>query len=99
MNIKIQSIHFDADAKLESFISNKVGKLKQYNESIIGADVFLRLDKSQTADNKIAEIKLDLPGSDFFAKRQSSSFEAATDGAVEALRRQIKKFTEKQRGE
>lgn len=99
MNIKIQSIHFDADVKLESFITNKVGKLKQYNEGIIGADVFLRLDKSQTADNKIAEIKLDLPGSDFFAKRQSSSFEAATDGAVEALRRQIKKFTEKQRGE
>lgn len=99
MNIKIQSIHFDADSKLESFISNKVGKLKRYNEGIVGADIFLRLDKSQTADNKIAEIRIELPGSDFFAKRQSSSFEAAADGAVEALRRQIKKFTEKQRGE
>lgn len=99
MNIKIQSIHFDADVKLEEFITTKVSKLKQYHESIMGAEVFLRLDKSQAAENKIAEIKLDVPGSDFFAKKQSSSFEAATDGAVEALRRQLKRFVEKQRGE
>lgn len=99
MNLKIQSIHFDADVKLEEFITGKVSKLKQYHDSILGAEIFLRLDKSATAENKIVEIKLDVPGNDFFAKRQNSSFEAATDGAVEALRRQIKKHKEKLRGE
>ncbi len=98
MNIKIQSIHFDADSKLESFIENKVGKLQQFYDSIIGAEVFLRLDKASNAENKISEIRIEIPGNDFFAKRQSSSFEAATDGAVEALRRQIKKHKEKLRG-
>ncbi len=98
MNIKIQSIHFDADSKLEAFIENKVGKLKQFYDSIMSAEVFLRIDKASNSENKISEIRIEIPGNDFFAKRQSTSFEAATDGAVEALRRQIKKHKEKVRG-
>jgi putative sigma-54 modulation protein len=39
---------------------------------------------------------LNIPGQTLFAKEQNSSFEAATDSAVEALRRQIKKYKEKQ---
>ena len=42
-------------------------------------------------ENKIAEIKLHGPGSEFFAKRQCKTFEEATDQAAEALRRQIQK--------
>ena len=41
------------------------------------------------------EIKLNVPGKQFFAKHQDDSFEAATDEAVEGLRRQLKKFKEK----
>ncbi len=44
---------------------------------------------------KIAEIKLLVPGNDLFAKRQCKTFEEATDQAVEALRRQLKKKKEK----
>ena len=98
MNIKIHSIHFDADTKLEAFIETKVGKLSQYYDSIIGAEIFLRLDKAQNTENKITEIKVEIPGNDLFAKKQSASFEASTDGAIEALRRQISKHKEKQRG-
>jgi putative sigma-54 modulation protein len=36
-----------------------------------------------------------VPGKQFFAKNQADSFEAATDEAVEGLRRQIKKYKEK----
>ncbi len=98
MNIKIHSIHFDADVKLESFIENKVEKLSNFYESIIGAEVFLRLDKAQNTENKIAEIKLEIPGNDLFAKKQSATFEASIDNVIEALRRQITKHKEKQRG-
>lgn len=89
MNIKIKSIHFDADKKLETFIENKVSKLEKYYDSIQNADVYLRIDKNDEAGNKIAEIKLDIPGIDVFAKKQSKSFEEATSEVVDALKKQL----------
>jgi putative sigma-54 modulation protein len=98
MNIKIHSIHFDADVKLENFIESKAKKLLLVNDDIIGADVFLRLVKSQKLDNKVAEIKLNIPGTDIFAKKRAKSFEESTDMAVEALRKQLQKIKDKKRG-
>lgn len=96
MKLHMQSIHFDADRKLLDFIEKKSGKLKTYYDHIIDGEVYLRLDKDDSMGNKIVEIKLNLPGSSLFAKEQSRSFEAATDMAVEGLRRQLKKYKEKQ---
>ncbi len=89
MKVIIQSIHFDADKKLLDFIQKKVDKLDQYYDSILGGEVFLRLDKSTSQDNKIVEIKINVPGTDLFAKKQSKTFEEATDEVVEALKSQI----------
>jgi len=94
MDIKIQSIHFDADQKLVDFVEEKVGKLSHYYDKIIGEDVFLKLETADQ-ENKVAEIKIKLPGKDLFAKKQCKSFEEATDEAVEALRRQINKHKSK----
>lgn len=91
----MHSIHFDADGKLLTFIEEKVNKLRQYDDKIIAGEVFLRLDKSDVKENKVAEIKLNVPGKDLFAKKQCKSFEEATDLAVEALRRQLRKHKAK----
>ena len=98
MDIKINSVHFDADKKLLKFVNDKISKLVRFYESIIGAEVFLRLENTQELENKVAEIKLIIPGNDFFAKKQSKSFEEATDNAVEALRQQIIKHKDKIKG-
>jgi putative sigma-54 modulation protein len=95
MKVKVNAIHFAADQKLEDFIQKKVDKLVAYNDSIIEGEVFLRLDKSDSDDNKVTEMKLRVPGKELFAKKQSKSFEQATDEVVEALRRQLKKYKEK----
>ncbi len=97
MNIKIHSIHFTADSKLLDFIDQKVKKLLQFYEDIIGAEVFLRLEKVQDMENKIVEIKLFIPGNDVFAKKQSKTFEEAGDDCVEALRKQLTKHKHKLR--
>jgi putative sigma-54 modulation protein len=94
MEIKIQSIHFDADQKLINFIEEKVEKLTQYYDKIIRSDVSLKLEPADR-ENKIAEIRLYVPGKELFAKKQCKTFEEATDEAVEALRRQIIKFKSK----
>lgn len=98
MNTKIHSVHFDADKKLLDFIESKITKLTQFYEGIIASEVFLRLENTPDLDNKVVEIKLEIPGNDLFAKRQSSTFESATDQAVDALKRQITKVKEKMRG-
>jgi len=98
MRIKVQSIHFTADRKLLAFIQEKVDKLFHFYDQIIDSEVFLRLDKSENMENKIAEIKLNTPGKILFAKEQCKTFEEATDVAVEALRKQITKHKEKIKG-
>jgi putative sigma-54 modulation protein len=95
MTPNIQSVHFDADKKLIGFINEKVSKLSQFHDGIIGSDVILRLEKSSDQHNKTAEIKLHLKGNQLFAKKQCASFEEAVDEAVDALRSQIKKHKEK----
>lgn len=95
MQLQVHSIHFDADQKLIDFINEKISKLGQFHDQIIGGEVYLRLENSENKENKVAEIKLFVPGKDLFAKRQCKTFEEATDNAVEALRRQIHKHKAK----
>jgi len=98
MNIKIHSLHFDADKKLIDFVNQKVAKLALFSEDIVKAEVSLRLDNDQDGENKLSEIKIELPGGPLFAKKQSKTFEEATDGAIDALKKQITKHKEKLRG-
>ena len=95
MKLKVQSIHFDADKKLLDFIEEKVNKLSHYYEGIIGGEVFLRLEKSNQADNKITEIKLQTPGKMLFAKEQESEFFKATDKMFDELKSQLLRYKEK----
>jgi len=98
MDVKIHSVKFDADIKLLNFIEEKVGKLEQFYDDIIAAEVFLRLEKdSQDRENKIAEIKLDVAKNSLFSKKQCKTFEEATDLAVDALRKQLLKHKDKLR--
>ena len=99
MNIKVNSVRFDADQKLIDHVNKKVNKLGQFFDGIIGAEVFLRLENVQDDENKIAEIKLLIPGNDLFVKKQSKTFEEAINKAVETLNRQVTKYKEKLKGQ
>jgi putative sigma-54 modulation protein len=99
MNIQIHSVRFDADKKLIEFVHQKLDKLTQLGEGIVNAEVYLRLDKDQERRNKISEIKLDLRGAPLFARKQSKTFEEATDQAISALKKQITKYNQKKRGD
>ena len=98
MDIKINSVRFDADQKLIDHVNKKVNKLGQFFDGIIGAEVFLRLENVQDDENKIAEVKLLIPGNDLFVKKQSKTFEEAVNKAVETLNRQVTKYKEKLKG-
>jgi putative sigma-54 modulation protein len=95
MTTNIQSIHFDADKKLIEHIEGKVEKLKTFHEGIISSNVILRLEKGDENNNKIAEVKLNAPGQEMFAKKQCATFEEAIDTACDALKTQLVKHKEK----
>ncbi len=61
MQVQVHSVHFDADAQLLEFIQSRLSKLEQFHDQIIGTEVFLRLDKSDVNENKVAEIRMAVP--------------------------------------
>lgn len=94
MKIKMHSIKFDADSKLLGVVQKKLDKLETFFDRIIDGEVYMRLN-NQGVKNKTVEIKINIPGDQLFATATSSSFEAATDEATQALRKQVKRHKQK----
>ena len=97
MDVRIQSIHFDASEQLQAFIQKKVSKLEKYYEDIKKVEVSLKVVKPEVAANKEAGIKILIPNGEFYASKVCDTFEEAIDLDVEALEKQLVKYKEKQR--
>ena len=95
MKVNTQSVNFNADQKLISFIQNRLNKLDKYYDKVIDADVYLKLDNNGKKVNKIFEVRLSVPGNSFVVKKQSRTFEEGTDLAIDSLERQLKKRKQK----
>src|SRR5581483_1691878 len=97
MNVQIQTVHFDADTKLLEHVNTKIEKLKTFHDKIIGAEIYLKLDNmSHQIRDKVAEIKVYVPGHSHFVKHQSKTFEESFDLAFDSLVNQVKRQKEKQ---
>lgn len=95
MKLTVQSIHFDADQKLVEYITAKTEKLTRYFDRIIEGQVYLKVEKPHANNNKIVEIKLNVPGQTLFVSEQDDTFEAATDIAVNRMKTQVRRYKEK----
>ncbi|MEG1611783.1 MAG: ribosome-associated translation inhibitor RaiA [Alistipes sp.] len=95
MNVKIQSVKFDADKRLVDFVEAKMSKLDRFAERSTGADVTMKLDKDLEKGNKVATITLHMPGEDLVAEHRSKAFEESVDEAIDAIKRQLEKFKTK----
>lgn len=96
MEVKINSVHFNADQKLVDFVNKKVSKLDTFFDGIINAEVILKVLKPETANNKVSELRISIPANGYlFAKKQADTFEEATDLAIDAVRKQLDKYKEK----
>ena len=95
MEVIIQSLGFKAGEELESYISEKLDKLKP-NDHIIRANVTLFLGPDKATPNTYCEIRLEIPGNDLFIKESSPEFEQSVDAAVNKLQTMLRKEKEKQ---
>ena len=55
----------------------------------------MKLGSAADNENKIAEIKINVPGKELFAKKNSKSFEESTDMCLDALKKQVQKHKQK----
>jgi len=92
MKTIIQSPDFTANTTLLGFVQNNIDKLEFASDRISECRVCLKLDRSDEKENKICEIKLFVPGDNFFASKQSHSFEDATVRAIEAVKHQLTRW-------
>ena len=97
MKVNIQSVNFNIDKSLIDFTEIKVSNLDKFHDKIIEADVYLKVQNTSDKENKIVDIKLNIPGDELIVKKQCKSFEEGVDLAIGALKRQLRKKKEKLR--
>jgi putative sigma-54 modulation protein len=95
MKVNVNAVNFAADRKLIDFIQDRLDRLDKFNGKIVSSDVFLKVEKTSEKENKIAEIKIHVPGDDFMVKKQCKTFEEAVELSAESLERLLVKRKEK----
>ena len=97
MKVNAQSVNFTADKELIQFVQSRLDKLDTFYDKVINSDVYLKVQKTSSKENKIVEIKLHVPRDNYVVKKQCKSFEAAVDSACNSLERKLIKLKEKTR--
>jgi putative sigma-54 modulation protein len=97
MKVFTQSVNFNADNQLIELVEDKVSALIKFHDKIVNAEVFLKVQNTSDKENKITEIKINIPGSELIVKRETKTFEEGVNAAVDNLKRQLKRSKEKQR--
>ncbi|MFN0730000.1 ribosome hibernation-promoting factor, HPF/YfiA family [Polaribacter gochangensis] len=98
MKVFIQSVNFNADSGLLKYVEDKVQGLAKFHDKIIDAEVFLKVQNTSDKENKISEVKINIPGSELIVKKEAKTFEEGISTGVDSLKRQLKKSKEKLRG-
>lgn len=98
MEIKIQSVHFDATEQLEAFINKKAEKLVKSFEDIKKVEVLLKVVKPATSMNKEVSLNVSVPSQVLHVEKTSDTFEESVDLCIDSMKVQLTKFKEKLRG-
>ena len=97
MKIFVQSVNFNADKDLVEFVNKKVEGLEKFHDKIVDAEIFLKVQQTSEKENKITELKLNIPGHDLMVKKESRTFEEGISLCSDAMKRQLMKTKEKER--
>jgi putative sigma-54 modulation protein len=93
MDIRVQSVKFDADERLLEFVNKKIGKIEKFYDEIIKAEVTLSLLPNQ--ENKEVKVKISMPGDELLVRRNAHTFEDAVVDCVDVIKEKIVRIKEK----
>ena len=95
MKVNIQSVNFNVDKKLVDFIQNKIIHLDRFYDKIVNTDIYLKVQQTSEKENKLVEIKVNIPGNDIVVKKEAKTFEEAVNMSLDSIKRQLTKKKEK----
>jgi len=99
MKVNAQSVNFNADGKLIDFVQSRMNKLEIFYDKIVSSDVFMKVENTSSKENKIVEIRVNVPKDNFVVKKQCKTFEEAIDSACSSLERSLVKKKQKMRAQ
>jgi putative sigma-54 modulation protein len=94
MKVNVHAVNFAVDGKLVDFVQEK-DKLEKYYDKVVSSDVYLKVEKTSGKENKIVEVKMNVPGDDFMVKKQCKTFEEGIELSKESPGRLLVKRKEK----
>ena len=97
MNINFQSVNYNADSKLIEFAEKRIKKISQFYLNIIDVFIYTKIENASDRVNKLAELKICIPGDGLVVKKTAKSFEEAINLAADSAERILKRHKEKQR--
>ena len=95
MKITVHSIGLTPHEPLHEFLEKKLNKLDTFYDKIQACEVFLKVENSNSKENKTAEIILNIPGDDIVVKKTAASFEESIDLCVDVAKKLLIKKKEK----
>lgn len=94
MNVNIRYVNVDVSETLNTFTEEKLTKLFNRYEFLIGAAVRFKQDDNSHTKGKICDIELSLPGPRIFATSNEAQYEVAVRETIKDLEKQLKKRKE-----
>ncbi len=93
MEIRVQSIKFNADQKLLDFVEKKFSRVEKFYDAITGVDVALSLLPDQ--ENKNVKVIVSVPGGTIVVEKNAKTFEDAVVDCADILKERLVKEKEK----
>jgi len=93
MEIRVQSIKFNADQKLLDFVEKKFSRLEKFYEAVTSVDVALSLLPEH--ENKNVKVQVSIPGSTIVVEKNAKTFEDAVVDCADILKEKLVKVKER----
>ena len=93
MEIRVQSIKFNADQKLLDFIEKKFSRIEKFYDAVTGVDVALSLLPDH--ENKNVKVQVHIPGSTIVVEKNAKTFEDAVVDCADILKEKLVKVKER----
>ena len=96
MNINFQFVNYNVESKLIEFAKKLRKNISQFYLNIIHVFIYTKVENTSDRVNKIAELKIGIPGDDVVVKKTAKSFEEAISLAADSAERILKRLKSKQ---
>ena len=93
MEIRVQSLKFNADQKLLDFVEKKVSKLEKFDDAITDVEVVMSL--LEKPENKNVKLQIHVPGRSQVIERNAKTFEEAVNECVDVMKEKLTRNKER----